>query len=110
MTNGSLIKTNRFCRSGELHQQIGETMPTFPSENFEEISVADALAHPDFNPALRSLLFQIDTRADTLTLVEIAATLGLDARAVALRLANELIIAEVQRINELDRARQRGLN
>ena len=111
MTNGSLIKTNRFADQVRCTKQIGNAMPAkLPPENFDVISVEQALKHPSFSGNVRDLILAVTERADTITLAELAECAGSDARTIGLRLIGELVMSEVVRIAALDRTDRSGLN
>ena len=85
------------------------TLPPDLSD-LDAVSVADVLAHPQFDPRVRAVIHAIDTRVETLTIAEIASILDLDPSVIALQLANGLIAGEIERIRALDAASVRGLN
>jgi len=79
-------------------------------ENFEVVSLSEAIEHPCFDARLREIVVTMAEQPGALSLDQIVAALGMDARAVAERFIAEAIGAEVLRCREVDAAKARGLN
>ncbi|MGB6078063.1 MAG: hypothetical protein WBF99_01240 [Xanthobacteraceae bacterium] len=79
----------------------------FNPEDFDIISVEDALAHPSFDPHLRHVVLAVNERGGDLTVAEIAEVIGLDPIDLARRIIGEAVLAEVRRIAAEDAARGR---
>lgn len=82
----------------------------FDPEKFDVISVADAIAHPQFDPHVRDIVLAANERAGDLKLAELAEIVGVDAATLARRIIGEVVLSEVRRIGEAEAAKRKGLN
>lgn len=79
-------------------------------ENSDAVSLAEAVEHPAFSPALRGVIFMMAEHPGKFTLDEILHALGMDPREAAERFVAEAIGTEVLRCREVDAAKAKGLN
>lgn len=72
----------------------------FSPENLEDLNVGDVLAQPNVDPRVKALVLRLNSDPRGVSLGELADLAGLDARAAALQIVAELILAEAARLRD----------